>query len=588
MRFCGTVRSEHFAEGKTHGVPSVVRGHGQELAMINPYRILSEHLPERVDPTRASLSTEPKALRAWLEGLPRANQQVYVGELQRALAEFRTRRFDGFSRLETMEILRPMLLEVIGLMTGRLQGVAFPLTGARADAARQLLDLVRDMALAYRMAVSEACAPNGRVPFMRGKQVTLALVRAVYHHVRWLTTSYFLYRSPEPGTWAQLYALSTFAAAHKLDTKAIEDKSERRELTVALMQNQAIMLSLANPYRFSQRELVELWALTRDTASLIELTPQRFSAAGALVLIDKDLPPAFASRAPDPDEGDVFWVDLRKLNDLVRAAISHAGAAHEALMRLSRDYQLSMPVSLLARVLEGWSQDVSRGYTRLDAGHTMDSALGLTAVHSQLSGSRTVDTTTEAASSSNIRIGERASWANLPSLDATHAQTAEVQVQDQSLGGYRLRWKAEHGVRVRIGELVGLALPLASDIPRDWAIGTVRWLRYDDDGAVEAGVDLVARRSRAATLRGLSVSGGAEGSSRALALTALCDPIGTDSDEILLVDGLTGLETPQVEVTCQGERWDVTQYDSVQIYKLGALRPRRRVGDYLLVAPGSA
>lgn len=553
--------------------------------MINPYRTLSEQLPERMSAPRAALPAEPKALQAWLEGLPRANQKVYISELHRALAEFRVRRFEGFARLEAMEALRPMLLEIITVMIGRLQGAAFPLTGARAESAEQLMALIRDMALGYRMAVSEACAPAGKVPFLRGKQVALALVRAVYHHARWLAISYFLYRSPEPGAWAQLYALSAFAASHKLDTRSIEDAAERRSLTVALLQNQAIMLGLANPYRFSQRELVDLWALTRDTAGLVELTPQRFAAAGALITIDKDTPPAFVSRAPDPDEGDVFWADLRKLNDLIRAAVSHAGEAHEATLRLSRDFQLIMPVALLTRALEGWGQDAARVFTRLEGGYLLESALGLTAVHFQAAGQRDLETLLGGGNRS-LTMGstERASWAG-GGIDPVHARTVEVRVQDQSMGGYRLRWEAEHGVRVRIGELVGLALPLEAD-QRDWAVGTVRWLRYDDDGAVEAGVDLVARRSQAAGLRGLSIEGGSESPVRALALSALRNELG--DAEVFLVDGLTGLESAQVEVTRDGLRWDAAQDGNAQIYKCQRLRPRQRVGDYLLVSPAGA
>ena len=272
--------------------------------MINPYRTLNSHLPERSPPAPDALPSDPKRLRTWVEALPRANHQAYLQALSHALDDFRTRRLEGFARLDALEVLRPMLLEAVTLLTSRLQGSTFPLTGTKAQIANQLMVLQRELALAYRMAVAEACAPSGKTPFLRGAQVALALVRATYHHVRWLATSHFLYRSPEPGAWAQLYALAAFASAQGLDAKPVEDAAERRSLSVALLQNQAALLSLANPYRFSQRELVDLWSLTRDAASLIELTPQRFAAAGALALIDHDAPPSSAARAPNPDEGD--------------------------------------------------------------------------------------------------------------------------------------------------------------------------------------------------------------------------------------------------------------------------------------------
>lgn len=551
--------------------------------MINPYRIINGNLPERLPPSRTAVTADPKQLQAWVDALPRANQQVFLGELQKALTDFRSRHFTGFARLEVMEVLRPMLLEACVLLASRLQGSSFPLTGMKAESAKRFLALNRELALAYRMAVAEACAPAGKVPLLRGTRVALALIRAVYHHSRWLAASYFVYRAPEPDAWAQLYALAAFATAHKLDSKAIEDPVERRSLTVALLQNQAILLSLANPYRFSQRELADLWTLTRDTASLMELTPERFSAAGALALIDRDAAPVFVSRAPEPGDGDVFWADLRKLNDLIRTAVSHSGAARGAVLRLTRDYHLPMPVDLLARALEGWSQDATRGFSRVEGGFVLDSVLGLTALHFQLAGRRDLDGMQREVRSASGGSDEGGGWERAGS-EAVRAETVEVHVQDQSLGGYRLRWEAVHGVRVRIGELVGVALPIEIEV-RDWAVGTVRWLRYDEDGAIEAGVDLVARRSHAVALRGVDASGGSETSTRALALACLLEPPAEGAEEVFLVDGLIGLETPQVEVVRMGSRWDGQQGIGMQVHNRPALRPRRRAGDYLVVAP---
>lgn len=550
--------------------------------MINPYRTLTENLPERVAVSRDATPVDPKRLSLWVEGLPRANQDVYLQKLARLLNELRTRRLEGFTRLDALEVLRPALLEATALLTTRLQGSSFPLTGVRAENATKLMGLQRELALGYRLAVVEACAPTGKVPFLRGAPVTLALVRAMYHHLRWLATCHLLYRSPEPGVWAQIHALAAFAADHKLDNKPVDDAAERRPLAVGRLRNQAVLMSLASPYRFNQRELAELWTLTRDVAGLIEVTPERFAAAGALLLIDTDSPPAYVSRAPRPEEGDALWVDLRKLDGLMRASLSHAGSGSDALMKLSRDVQLSVPVDMLERALEGWGQDASRAFPRLDGGYTLDSVVGLTALHYQLAGQRDF-----AAFIRNVRgisemAGERATWGQATS-DATPPGSVPVQVQDQSLNGYRLRWLAEHAVRVRIGELVGVALPI-EEMERDWIVGTVRWLRYDESGAIEAGVDLIARRAAAVGLRGMDASGGVREPVRGLRLTAMEHLPGKPKPEMFLVQGLTDLQASQVEVVRTGDRWDSEESGHVKVYTCPTLRTQRRAGDYLLVA----
>ncbi len=546
--------------------------------MINPFRTLSENLPERLPAGRDALPADPKRLYAWVDALPRANQQAYLLELARALDAFHARQLDGFARLEAMEVLRPPLLEAITLLTSRLQGSSFPLVGSKAETAAQLIHLHRQLALGYRMALVEACAPTGKVPFLRGGTVAVAVVRAVYHHVRWLATSYFLYRSPEPGVWTQLYALAAFANARGLEDKAVEDAAERRSLTVALLQNQAVLMALSNPYRFSQRELVELWALCRDVAATVEMTPQRFAAAGVLAMIDTDVPPTFVSRAPDQEEGDVLWIDLRKLEDLVRGTLSRSGGAGEAVLRLSRDYRLTVPAGLLERVLEGWSQDMTRASARLQGGYALDTIVGLSGLHYQLAGRQDFDTFMREVRGVSAISLDRASWAQ-SSADAALAALATARIQDQSLGGYRLRWEASQGVRARVGELVGLGLP-AEGGPYDWMVGLVRWLRYDE-GGMEAGIDLVSRRAHAVGLRSLDEAGSSEAPIRAIGLTPLSGE--TQGPALFLMPAVNDVVAPQMEVTRSSDRWGGLGAEGGNVYTCGSLRTLRRVGDYLLV-----
>ena len=74
--------------------------------MINPYRTLNSHLPERSPPAPDALPSDPKRLRTWVEALPRANHQAYLQALSHALDDFRTRRLEGFARLDALEVLR--------------------------------------------------------------------------------------------------------------------------------------------------------------------------------------------------------------------------------------------------------------------------------------------------------------------------------------------------------------------------------------------------------------------------------------------------------------------------------------------------
>src|SRR5690606_36692904 len=73
-----------------------------------------------------------------------------------------------------------------------------------------------------------------------------------------------------------------------------------------------------------------------------------------------------------------------------------------------------------------------------------------------------------------------------------------VRVIDHGLGGYRLLWERGDGAvsaRARVSEVVGLSLPDTGDSGFDWMVGVIRWIRIDDHGRVDAGVELLARRA---------------------------------------------------------------------------------------------
>ena len=70
------------------------------------------------------------------------------------------------------------------------------------------------------------------------------------------------------------------------------------------------------------------------------------------------------------------------------------------------------------------------------------------------------------------------------------------KVLDQSLGGYRMAWASAEQARARVGELVGLNFGDEGE-EQAWMVGVMRWLRYEDDGSLSAGVELLSRRSSA-------------------------------------------------------------------------------------------
>lgn len=551
--------------------------------MNSAYSSLRDLLPERRAAGTTGFPVEPRRVKAWVDALPRANQAGTLRLLVEALDALRDMSLDGVQRLTTLEALRPSLLDAIAQLEGQLQGTSFPLPPAKEKVAEQILSLQHDLALGYSMAVVEACAPAGKVPMLRGSQVGQALERALFHGLRQQAASYYLYRMPEAGAWLGLHALYRFAKESSLADKAVEESVEKTSLTPRHIYTHALLLALSNPYRFTQREQSDLWPVTRDLATTVELDNQRRHEGAFAVPVSEDRGPGYIPEERVSEGQALSWVDLGPLRTLFDNALEGAadGPVH---VRLARGRTLVAAGELLRRLRQSWGQAADRGHQRLGAVHTLDTVIGLTGLHYHLAGSLDFDTFMREVRGVGAASDERAAWAHGVGNDAARVPTARARVLDQSLGGYRLAWDRAESVRARVGELVGLTPTLAGDTldreARSWMVGVIRWLRYDPQGGVDAGVELLARRAYAVGLRSLDASGIPRAPLRGVQINHLR---AQDTSAVhFLAPSVLDAAVPRIEVAraADPDHFEETQ---AQISECDDLRVLENAGDYLLL-----
>ncbi len=473
--------------------------------MTQEYRRLGEGLPPRRTPDSRSFATDPKRVKAWVSALPRANQAVAHHQLIEALQNMREVKLDGGQRLAALEVIRPAVLEAIDLLDSQAQGGTLPLPPAKARTVAELRVFEDELAFGYRLAAIELCAPTGGIPFLKSGSVAQALVRAIFHQSRLLTRSYFLYASPPDSSWSTLHALFDFARSVKLEDKAVDEPVEEQPLSAAQLYAQALLLALSNPFRFSQREQAELWPATRDMATSISLHAQRKGADHFAVPIDGDGGPGYIAEERAEADGRLLWLDLDAVRLLLETPLAGATSGSVSI-RMRSGRSLESTVDLLRRLRQGWGTATARESTRLQAGHRLPSVIGLGGLHYCLAGGVDFETflhQTGLATQAGER--DRASWAQGLG-ESARATIVTVEVMDQSLGGYRVRWHKEENVRARVGEVVGFAADGDAE-SRRWMVGVIRWLRYGKDGSVDAGIALLARRARAVGLRVLDGTG---------------------------------------------------------------------------------
>lgn len=546
--------------------------------MTPAYRRLCAGLPASPPSGSLSIPLDPRSLAGWIAALPRANAQATLRQLEDGLRDLERVALKPGQRLELLELLRPAVLESIALLQRQLQGSALPLADLKLVQAEQWLGLHAALARGYRAAAAEHCAPAGKLPFLRGGQVALALHRALLHAAQALDAAFWRYSAPPAGLWTLLHAVYAFAQERELHAQPPKgadpaDGSARHQILLALL------FAAANPYRFAQREQAEL---KTQLAALADAVVLQTGARDGAIAVDPmaDAGPGFVTDERLA-EGGVLWLDVAPLRAQIEAALAADPAATAVHLRTRLGGAgARLTATHARRLLASWQQASARGHHRLPAGHTLDTVIGLTGLHYQLAGGLDFDAFLREVNGARIEATERerAAWTHAGSGEGARVPVQPARVHDQSLGGYRLGWDAGVAVRARVGELIGLAL---GDEPvRDWMVGLIRWLRYNGDGSVDAGVELLARRAQAVAVRSAASRGGERPALRGIRFDSLDAAAPSGLVLPLLVDPREGVE---ILAPASLDAFDPREAAAPQAQPVTAVSVVESTGDYAVL-----
>jgi hypothetical protein len=468
--------------------------------MSEAYRRLNSQLPARRAPGAGAFASDVRSLRAWSAGLPMANSEAAARRVLDGLRQLNRQRLQGAQRLEALEVLRGPLTQLAVSVEKQVVGASFPLSPHKAELGELALEFQGELASGYRAALAELCAPAGAIPFLRGKQVALAALRALQHGGEHLAKAYLLYRTPPAGAWLALHAAYGFVASLRLDDRLVAAAPDTG-LDARTAYIHALLFALLNPYRYTQREQVEIGALVRALAPACGLREARRDVREVAFHTDGDRGPGYLPEESESGERNALALHLDAALALVEDALAHAGDRRAASLRLRGGTALAVDADLLRRAAAGLRSRGTRAHARLGGGYAMETVLGLHDLHFMLAGGEDFESFMHRVRGQAISLSETdrgAMWRTRPRAPG-HALRLRARVLDQGLGGYRLLWERGSGgdsVHARVAELVGLALPgVSAEARAEWMIGVVRWLRIDDEGRVDAGIELLARHA---------------------------------------------------------------------------------------------
>jgi len=520
--------------------------------MTEAYRRLTTDLPERRT-DKGGFVTEPRGLRTWIDALPMANFMVAAQRLLDGLRELNRQRLDGIRRLDALEILRPAVIQLAAVADKQIVGASFPLPPHKIELGHLALGFQAELSLGYRSALVEACAPSGSVPLLRGKQVALAAVRALRHADEHLAKACLLYRTPPAGVWQVLHDVFGFIASLRLDDRSVEDASVGAEINAREAYVHALLFALANPYRCTQREQVEMFGFTRALAPHCDLRQGTAGLRDVTIHVDADRGPGYLPEERVAAQRDVLVLHLERMFAFVDTQVAGVpGGSRSVTLRQRGGPTLQVDIDLLRRFVAALGNLGERVHARLGGGYLLDTVLGLHDVHYVLAGAADFDSFMRRVSGQAISMtdADRGPTWRHGAGDNTRTTRLSARVLDQSLGGYRVVWErgaAGDNVRARVGELVALALPEANpEAKSDWMVGVIRWIRIDEIGRVDAGIELLARRALAVGAR--ATNGKPRGLLRGLLLASPAT-MGDDDYDSLIVSTEIDRDTRDIELT---------------------------------------
>jgi cyclic-di-GMP-binding protein len=443
---------------------------------------LALSFPAERTPPPKDLEVRPKLVKAWIDSLPLSQVLDTTRKLTIHLAALNRAKLDLDTRLQILELYRPVCATAHEELESLYEKAALPLAPRPREALVLARDLAAEMATGYKIALVERGARL--LPFGGRKQLPVLLSRAMEYLVTGLVASYKSYTPAPLGSWRELHELYLHAEAEGVAREEVDAESKA---TVFDAYAEALLLSLTDPYRLVQGELERIRALARawrGSVTLGRVRPATAPGGHFLVPCDTDKPPKPMLSAND-DAGGPNWrlLDTNAVVDRLRARKQAAETGNvSAAMAKTMGPE---GVALVSRLVTLWGDPPKRAFRRTPAEASVAICVGLRAVGHFVSFEPRMDARAEAEA---LRKGITMPMMALPTDDAAQpVPVFEWDVVNQSAGGLKVRRMGATQQPIGVGEVVGIKF---MDRTR-WTIGAVRWITMFDEGGMEFGIQFL-------------------------------------------------------------------------------------------------
>ncbi|MEE8482321.1 MAG: hypothetical protein V3S12_03120 [Acidiferrobacterales bacterium] len=464
--------------------------------------------------TAWAAETTAEATRVWLNSLPYSDNTQTTRELYRSLYTLNRLEIDPARRIDILELHRTPVSTVTAVWQQMLAQQSLPL----APNLRRMMEIVRElnreMAIGYKIVLLGQ-QRSWKRRLLR-KPPVLAVERAMRYLGEVLVHCYHTYLPFPSQIWSELnelYRFGEFTAI--LDSPvAIDVGRDAGATTIIERYKQISLLGLCNPYQLPQGDARKIHMFLYRWANMAVVGGLgSTSATVACFQIDllRDAPPVYYNRPIDPIYGKRARVlDATLLVAKVKSFIQRLEDGEPASqLELGTECLDVACLELLRRMLRAWGAVTARQHSRSSGKGYLSVCVGLSAVHFFSDGQRPFSPLLDSGPMSAADANETATGEPLDIDvdlidDSASNETATAvvvpedyhltrwEIVDQSASGLFLRGVEVPGMKIRIGEMLGVQF--GDNVEGDWWPAAVRRMQADATGTIEIGVELLASR----------------------------------------------------------------------------------------------
>jgi len=346
---------------------------------------LKLNLPERSTAPEDSFLLDIKEVEAWISSLPIANSIESSKHIFHTLVELNRIELTNLRRIKIVNLFCPIVQFVASNLRKYYLDSPLPLAAKNQKVVVLCRELHSELANSYKIIITKMASDQGE-GFER-KLMIIALHQAIYYLSKVLYYSAIVYNPYPVDAWREIHQLFVFAEQNSVSNIKIKENSgsSGSTSTIEEIYKNAILLSLASPYRLRQQEIEHLYQKLPEWSRHVHiLTPQSGEEYEGhfIVWTESDDQPSHISLQTKELSEHYRLIDTSQLAQYLRKELKSIFSKKSETALFTKEMQVTAP--MLRKVIKSLTHAPKRGFIRTRLNFELDTAVGINVLHSQI------------------------------------------------------------------------------------------------------------------------------------------------------------------------------------------------------------